>query len=107
MSVGSATLREFMFRASVRRLYRDSLKSVRYAPEEMRLAVRDEVRSQIETDALHNAQASVQQQDFLLSQGRDKLAQLRKMIELTGYASANANASMSASNSTTTPPKPS
>lgn len=95
MSTRSTTLREFMFRASVRRLYRDTLKSVRHAPKEMRFAIRDEIRSQIERDALHNARATVQQQDFLLSQGREKLMQLRKMLDLTGQANSSARASTS------------
>lgn len=89
MPVGGATLREFVFRASVRRLYRDALKAMRHAPVEMRCAIRDEVRSQIERDALHNPKANNQQQDFLLSQGREKLAQLRRMLELTGYTNSS------------------
>lgn len=88
-----------MFRASVRRLYREALKSVRHAPEDMRFAIRDEVRAQIERDALHNPKANVQQQDFLLSQGREKLAQLRKMLGLTGHTNSSASISTLAESS--------
>lgn len=76
-------IRDFINRAAVRKLYRDALKLARHTPPNVRTSIRDEARSQIETDIVHNNNPSTQQVQFLLYQGRERIEQLRKMLNLT------------------------
>lgn len=79
----SNTLRFFLQRSAVLSLYRDVLRLTRDAPPYVRASIRDEARLQLETDLIHNRHADSAQIDFLLSKGREKLEELRKMLMLS------------------------
>lgn len=78
-----STLRDFMRRSAVLSLYRDVLRLTKDAPPHVRGSIRDEARQQLEADLVHNQRADSAQIDFLISKGREKLEELRKILMLS------------------------
>lgn len=78
-----ATLRYFLQRSAVLKLYREILRTARKAPPEMQTSICTEARNQLEQDIMNNKHASASQFDFLLFKGYEKLSQLRKLLMLS------------------------
>lgn len=76
------SLRYFLNRSSTLRLYRDILRAARTAPDDVGKAIKQEARRQFESDIRSNPNPDSHQIDFLISKGREKLGELRKMLAL-------------------------
>lgn len=77
--MAQSMLRQFMLRSAVLQLYRDLHRVVRSLPPHTRGPVRHEVRAEFEQA---RTETDSEQINFLLSQGRKKLADLRQMVAL-------------------------
>lgn len=76
------SLTYFLKRSSTLRLYRDILRAARAAPDDVGKAIKEEARRQFESDIRNNPNPDSPQVDFLISKGREKLDELRKMLAL-------------------------
>lgn len=77
------TLRHFLQRSAVLRLYRDVLRTTKLAPPNVRTLIRDEARREFESAYQQNPNPDSTQIDFLVSKGQEKLDYMKKLLSLS------------------------